>query len=53
MNFDPAIAAKQALHRAEEDGELETFQTEIVEAEEVFSTEAGTLAVIDFPIHMD
>jgi len=44
MNFDPAIAAQQALHRAEEDGELETFQTKIVEAEEVFSTEAGTLA---------
>lgn len=44
MHFDPAIAAQQALHRAEENGELEHFQTEIVEAEEIFSTEAGPLA---------
>lgn len=41
MHFDPAIAAQQALHRAEEDGELQRFQTEVVEAEETFSTEAG------------
>jgi hypothetical protein len=44
MHFDPAIAAQQALHRAEESGELATFQKEVVEAEEIFSTEAGPLA---------
>ena len=44
MHFDPAIAAQQALHRAEENGELATFQNEVVEAEEIFSTEAGSLA---------
>ena len=44
MNFDPAIAAQQALHRAEEAGELKRFQSEIVEAEETFSTEAGPVA---------
>ena len=41
MDFDPAIAAQQALHRAEEGGELGGFQTEVVEAEETFSTNAG------------
>lgn len=44
MHFDPAIAAQQALHRAEENGELATFQNEVVEAEENFSTEAGPVA---------
>jgi hypothetical protein len=44
MHFDPAIAAQQALHRAEENGELATFQNEVVEAEENFSTDAGTVA---------
>lgn len=44
MHFDPAIAAQQALHRAEESGELTTFQEEIADAEEIFSTEAGPLA---------
>ena len=44
MQFDPAIAAQQALHRAEESGELATFQREVVEAEEIFSTDAGTVA---------
>ena len=44
MHFDPAIAAQQALHRAEENGELETFQAEIAEAEDTFSTEAGPVA---------
>ncbi|UCE62488.1 MAG: hypothetical protein JSU59_06235 [Nitrospirota bacterium] len=44
MHFDPAIAAQQALHRAEEGGELGTCQREVVEAEEVFSTEAGSVA---------
>lgn len=41
MNFDPAVAAQHALHRAEEQGELGTFHHEIVEAEETFSTEQG------------
>ena len=41
MNFDPAIAAQQALHRAEEEGELEGFETDILEAEELFSTDQG------------
>ena len=44
MQFDPAIAAQQALHRAEENGELGTFQKEVVEAEEIFSTDAGPVA---------
>ena len=44
MNFDPAIAAQQALHRAEEAGELDRFQNEVVQAEETFSTEAGPVA---------
>ena len=44
MQFDPAIAAQQALHRAEESGELGTFQKEVVEAEEIFSTDAGPVA---------
>jgi hypothetical protein len=44
MEFDPAIAAQQALHRAEESGELATFQKEVVEAEEIFSTDAGPVA---------
>ena len=44
MNFDPAIAAQQALHRAEESGELTPFQKEVVEAEEIFSTDAGAVA---------
>ena len=41
MNFDPAIAAQQALHRAEENGELGKFRDEIVEAEDAFSSDAG------------
>jgi len=41
MYFDPAIAALQALHQAEEHGELGDFHTEIVEEEETFSTEQG------------
>ena len=44
MHFDPAIAAQQALHCAEENGELATFQNAVVEAEETFSTEAGSVA---------
>ena len=41
MNFDPAIAAQQALHRAKEEGELEELETDILEAEEIFSTDQG------------
>ena len=41
MNFDPAIAAQQALHQADENGELEHLATEILEAEERFSTDQG------------
>ena len=41
MHFDPAIAAQQALHRAEENGELGDALNDIVEAEETFSSEAG------------
>ena len=41
MNFDPAIAAQQALHRAEEHGELGDLQAEIFEAEETFSSDAS------------
>ncbi len=44
MHFDPAIAAQEALHRAEESGELGSFQKEVVTAEEIFSTEAGPVA---------
>ncbi len=41
MQFDPAIAAQQALHRAEESGELGAFQQEIIDAEESFSADEG------------
>ena len=41
MQFDPAIAALQALHQAEEQGELGDFQTIIIEAEETFSSDEG------------
>jgi len=41
MNFDPAIAAQQALRQAEECGELGTLATDILEAEEIFSTDQG------------
>lgn len=44
MYFDPSIAALQALHRAQEHGELGNFQDEIVETEEVFSSNAGAEA---------
>ena len=44
MNFDPAIAAQQALHRAEEEGELEDLETDILETEEIFSTDQGQKA---------
>ncbi len=41
MNFDPAIAAQQALQHAEEQGELGTLESDIFEAEEIFSTDQG------------
>ena len=41
MNFDPAIAAQQALHRADDSGELGGLCEEIMEAEETFSSHAG------------
>lgn len=44
MYFDPAIAAQHALHRAEEERELGEHHREIVDAEEVFSTDEGVEA---------
>lgn len=41
MNFDPAIAAQQALYQAEERSELGTLAEDILEAEEIFSTDQG------------
>lgn len=41
MNFDPAIAAHHALQQAEQHGELGDFESEILEAEEIFSTDQG------------
>ncbi|RMH08175.1 MAG: hypothetical protein D6704_03485 [Nitrospirae bacterium] len=48
MFFDPAIAAQQALHRAEEQGELGPFHKEIVEAEEIFSCDESSEATQAF-----
>ena len=44
MNFDPAIAAHQALHHAEEQGELGDLESAMLEAEETFSTDQGPQA---------
>jgi hypothetical protein len=44
MNFDPAIAAHQALQHAEEHGELGDLESDILEAEETFSTDQGPQA---------
>ncbi len=41
MNFDPAIAAQQALHRAQEADELGDLEDEITETEDTFSSDAG------------
>ena len=41
MQFDPAISAQQALHRAEEHGELGSLQQEVIDAEEAFSVDEG------------
>jgi len=42
MNFDPAIAANQALQQAEQHGELGDLASDILEAEEIFSTDQGS-----------
>ena len=44
MNFDPAIAAQQALRRADESQELGDLRDQIIEAEETFSSDAGEKA---------
>ena len=44
MNFDPAIAANQALQQAEQQGELGDLGSDILEAEETFSTDQGQKA---------
>ncbi len=44
MQFDPAIAAQHALRCATEQGQLGELHDEIVEAEETFSSSAGTQA---------
>ncbi|MGV7229373.1 MAG: hypothetical protein ACQ9IQ_12005 [Nitrospirales bacterium] len=41
MNFDPAIAANQALQQAEQQRELGDLASDILEAEETFSTDQG------------
>ena len=41
MNFDPAIAANQALQQAEQQGELGDLESDILETEEIFSTDQG------------
>jgi len=41
MNFDPAIAAQQALTRSLETEELHEFKNEITEAEDTFSSNVG------------
>ncbi len=50
MNFDPAIAAHQALQQAEEQGELGNFEEDILEAEEIFSTIQGPKATAAFDL---
>ena len=41
MNFDPAIAAQQALARSLKSEDLREFQDKIAEAEDIFSSNAG------------
>ncbi len=41
MNFDPAIAARQALQQAEQQGELGELEDDILETEETFSSVQG------------
>lgn len=48
MHFDPAIAALQALRRAEEEGELGEFKQEIADAEEAFSLDTGLQAKLAY-----
>ncbi|MDR4459674.1 MAG: hypothetical protein MRJ67_04005 [Nitrospirales bacterium] len=44
MNFDPAIAAMHALQQAEEQGELGHLESDILEAETLFSADQGPQA---------
>ncbi len=48
MHFDPAIAAQQALHRAEEEGELGDLRQEVIDVEDSFSSSAGQEATDAF-----
>ena len=41
MNFDPAIAAREALRAAEQSGELGSDWSAVCEAEDTFSSSAG------------
>jgi len=41
MHFDPAVAAKHALQRAQREGQLGDLESDIVEAEDAFSSSAG------------
>ncbi len=41
MNFDPAVAARQALEQAEQQGELGEREDDILETEETFSSVQG------------
>ncbi|WP_454062690.1 hypothetical protein [Candidatus Nitrospira salsa] len=41
MNFDPAVAARQALQQAEQHGELGELEDDILEVEETFSSVQG------------
>ena len=44
MHFDPAVAAQDALQRAQGEGQLGELEHEIVEAEDAFSSSAGPVA---------
>ena len=48
MQFDPAIAAQQALHLAEHNSELGSLQQDINDAEEAFSLDEGPEATQAF-----
>ena len=50
MNFDPAIAAHHAFQHAEQQGELGDFESDILEAEEIFSTIQGPRATEAFHV---
>ena len=50
MNFDPAIAAHHALQQAEQRGELGDLESDILEAEEIFSTVQGPKGTAAFGV---